>query len=126
MPRSVDQLPDDIDALKALLAGQRNKNDELFRGNDLLSAKVYAFRTGEDPGATCACGAYKIRRAAGAADSQEPGLAGVAGACGDVEVPGCAAVAPPGANPAAHIGVDIPRATTLANWMIEGVRSSNH
>jgi len=40
MHRSADRLPNDIDALKALLAEQRTNNDVLSQRNDQLSAKV--------------------------------------------------------------------------------------
>ena len=45
MPRRADQLPDDIDALKALLAEQRTKNDALSRHNDQLTAKVISLES---------------------------------------------------------------------------------
>ena len=39
MHRNADQVPDDTDALKALRAEQRNKNDNLPRRNDHLSQR---------------------------------------------------------------------------------------
>jgi transposase len=44
MPRRADSLPDDIDALKALLAEQRSKNDDLSRRNGHLAAKVISLQ----------------------------------------------------------------------------------
>jgi transposase len=44
MPRSADHLPDDIDALKVLLAEQHSKNDALSHRNDQLSAKVFVLQ----------------------------------------------------------------------------------
>ena len=44
MPNLPDQLPDNIDALKALLADQAARNNELEQENRRISAKVLSLQ----------------------------------------------------------------------------------
>ena len=40
MPIVLDQLPDDVDVLKALIVGQARKHDEVVARNEQLQSKV--------------------------------------------------------------------------------------
>ena len=40
MPIALDQLPDDVNALKSLIVGQARKHDEVVARNEQLQSKV--------------------------------------------------------------------------------------